>query len=66
MRDRFGPEGAEQFDPFRVGIVNGMPSVGGGDQIRALAHGYPISTPWGLRELRRLGGWMAALGQSVS
>ena len=39
----------EPFDPFRVGKVNGGTPVGGGHKNRALAHGYSISTPSGLR-----------------
>jgi hypothetical protein len=33
---------------YGVGMINGVPSVGGGHQNRALAHGYSISTPSGL------------------
>ena len=42
-------EGPNCSTPFGVGSAMGMLSVGGGHKKRALAHGYSISTPSGLR-----------------
>ena len=46
-----GARGEGRFDPYRVGILSGLQSVGGGHQNRALAHGYSLSTPAGFKDL---------------
>ena len=46
--------GGGRFDPYRVGILSGLQSVGGGHKNRALAHGYSLSTPAGFKDLGNL------------
>jgi hypothetical protein len=44
--------GNQTFDPSRVGVLFMTGSVGGGHKKRALAHGYSMDTPSGLRASR--------------
>ena len=51
MKNLLGPGEGERFDPFRVGMPIGPPSVGGGHEDRAVVRqltDYSISTLLGL------------------